>query len=84
MAEPPSKPVITYPCEWEFRVIGTGDTHLRALIATVAGGREHSVSTGNANAKYLALHLSLTVRDETDRNDVYQRLADDTQVKLVL
>ena len=77
---------LEYPCPWEYRVIGSDETALRAAIAEVMGERAHEVETGGASAggKWLTMIVTLEVADEEERLALYERLRSHDAVKIVL
>ena len=81
-----SIPVLEYPRVWEFRVIGQSAERLREIIAQVMGEQEHAIAPGNTSRgrKYVSLNVTVTVRDEAHRNEIFQGLRGHAEVKLVL
>jgi len=80
------RPEIRYPCEWEFCIIGMEETHIRALVAATVTEipfelvQSHTSARGN----YVSMKLTLEVRDEAHRNSLYEQLAADEGVKMVM
>ena len=80
------KPEVTYPCEWEFKVIGTDQQRLSRAIGQIVGERDHrlSVSHHSRGGKYCSLRLVVTVTDEACRNALFEALCDHDAVTTVL
>jgi len=81
-----SKPEITYPCRWGYRVIGTSAESIRAAIDEVVGDNEHHLKLARTSAegRYVSFHLEVLVRDEPHRLGIYQALGELGCVKIVL
>ncbi len=77
---------MTYPCRWEYKVIGPDEGRLREAIAAVAGAREHKVSHSRTSAggKYHSLLLDMTAESEQDRTDTFQALSRHPGVRMVI
>ncbi|MDF1701195.1 MAG: DUF493 domain-containing protein [Planctomycetota bacterium] len=80
------KPEIEYPLAWGYRVVGASEEALRFLIAELLADDEHVVHDAQPSSKgtYVSVRLSVTVRDELHRDDVYRRLSEAEIVKMVL
>ena len=80
------RPEIDYPTDWGYRVVGTSEEALRALVAEVLGDDEHVILAVQPSSKgaYVSLRMTVTVRDEAHRDRVYQQLVAAEVVKLVL
>jgi len=70
------RPDLIYPIRWSYRIVGTSAEILRALVAEIMGPHEHALvpSRASRTGKYVSYHLTLVVRDEAHRLDVYERL----------
>lgn len=84
MILPPDRPLIDYPCEWEYRVIGTDAVEIRSLVASIVGDRRHSLREGNRSGKFLSLVLELVVETEEQRDGIYRQLSQHAAVRIVL
>ena len=85
-SEPDRKPVIEYPCNWDYRVIGEDEHKLRIAVAGIAGNVPYMLTRGNISkkARYLSLQLTIEVRDENERNQLFESLSQHEDVKYVL
>jgi len=81
-----TKPDIEYPCSWIYKVIGTDEPLLRAMIAELLGARAHDLrlSRHSAKGKFTSLRLELTVTDGADRLRIFNALASHPAVRVVL
>ena len=80
------RPVLTYPLEWEYRVIGASEVELRAVIVRVMGTREHSVAEPRRSreGRWVSLHVQLVVHTEEERDRLHGELRSDPAVRLVM
>lgn len=80
------KPEITYPCRWSYRVVGAPEEAIRALIREVMGSADYEIHGARPSSKgsYVAVHVSVDVRDEAHRTGLYDALLAADVVKLVL
>lgn len=78
------KPDIIYPCKWEYRIIGKNEEKLRALVFEVMP-REYEIQLGKHSAKghFVSIYVSLEVQSEGERNDIFARLQQSEEVKMV-
>jgi len=81
-----SKPQVSYPCEWEFKVIGTDEPALRRAIGQIVGDRAYhlDVSNRSTGGKYSSLRLAVRVEDEADRKAIFNALAEHKDVTTLL
>lgn len=84
MPDASQRPEITYPCKWEYRVIGTDHDLIAKLISQVVGEREHVTSEGMAKGKFMSMHVDVLVGNEDERDQLYRELAAPEFVKLVI
>ena len=77
---------LTYPREWGYRIIGSHEKLIRQLIGEVMGDLEYTLehSRKSNEGKYVALALSVEVRDEAHRDSIFALLKAHEAVKLVL
>jgi len=82
----PDRGEISYPCRWEYTVIGTSEQDLRAAIAEIVAYRPHVVELSRISraGAYCSLRLELTVESETARNAIFAALAGHDDVTMVL
>lgn len=82
----PRKPVIEYPCQWVYKVIGPDEAALREAVTQVVQDLPHTVALSNTSAtgRYCCLNVELTVADEEVRTSLYELLKNHPAVRIVL
>jgi putative lipoic acid-binding regulatory protein len=80
------KPNIEYPCNWDYKVIGTDVDEMIKAIDQVAIGMEYKISSSNVSSKgnYFSLNLTVFVTTEVIRDMIFSKLKDNEFVKMVL
>ncbi len=79
-------PALTYPLEWEYRVIGSDETALRSAIARVLGARSHNVvsSKKSPEGRWISVHVELVVATEVERDQLHRDLVAEPAVQYVM
>ena len=77
---------LTYPCQWNYKVIIESHIEISAVTASVLGEREHTVrkSNNSKNGKYKSHNVSLLVHNDDDRVEIFQQFKSHDNVKMVL
>ena len=85
-SEKQPRPVLAYPLEWEYRVIGAAEPEVRAAIARVMGARPHSVKAARKSreGRWVSVHVELVVQTEHERDQLHRDLLADPAVRLVM
>jgi len=80
------KPIINYPCDWQYKVIGTDLDELIKAIEIVADGMEYKISSSNVSSKgnYFSVNLKVFVTSEVIRDIIFEKLKANEFVKMVL
>ena len=80
------RPVIEYPCSWEYTVIGTDHTQLKEAVQLVCAPSDVviTVSHTSSKGKYLSVKARLLVESEEHRNSIFTMLKDHTAIHFVL
>jgi putative lipoic acid-binding regulatory protein len=80
------KPDISYPCEWEYRIIGRGREVTRAAVLEVIGDAHHTLtfSRHSRTGRYSSFSLRMVVVDEDQRVGIYEALARHAAIRIVL
>ena len=81
------RPKIVYPCGWTYTVIGLNEGELRLHIKSVLKAHPtHTVafSKTSAQGKYCSLQVDVHVKDEAERNAIFQSLKSSPSVKMIL
>ena len=77
---------LTYPCEWEYKVIVETHIEIKTVTLCVLGEREHGIKKSNNSkgGKYQSHNISLLVHNDDDRHMIFEQLKKDKNVKMVL
>jgi len=80
------KPAVTYPCRWDYKIIGVDAGRIRVVIAAAVAEAEHTVADSNRSpaGKYCSVALTVAVRDEEHRNRIFMALRGHKDVIMVL
>ncbi|RVY49767.1 DUF493 family protein [Helicobacter pylori] len=71
------KPTIIYPCAWDYRVImTTKDTSvLKKLLETYQRPFKLEFKNTSKNAKFYSFNVSMEVSNESERNEIFQKIS---------
>ncbi len=71
------KPTIIYPCLWDYRVImTTNDTSmLKELLETYQHPFKLEFKNTSKNAKFYSFNVSMEVSNESERNEIFQKIS---------
>ncbi|MFP6052299.1 DUF493 family protein [Helicobacter pylori] len=71
------KPTIIYPCLWDYRVIiTTNDTSmLKELLETYQRPFKLEFKNTSKNAKFYSFNISMEVSNESERNEIFQKIS---------
>ncbi|MBU2102440.1 MAG: DUF493 domain-containing protein [Candidatus Omnitrophota bacterium] len=77
---------IHYPCEWEFRIIGTDEGSLTQAVSGILADKKYDLVFSNISkgGKYISLALTTVVESEEERNGIYTALRKHVRIKSVL
>ena len=77
---------IEYPCSWSYKVIGTDSDYLKKTIPEILENFEYQFSESNQSktGKYTSFTLTAHVKDEEQRDKVFNILKCLPGVKMVL
>ena len=77
---------VTYPCPWQFKLIGEDEFQLRTLVGDVLEDRDYSLDLSNTSAsgRYRSLLLVVVVESEAERLAIGMRLQESEHVRMVL
>ena len=84
--ETKEKPIIEYPTQWGFKLIGRDKDALLACIKEVMGDKEHLCSIGNPSrtGKFHSYNASCTVESQEERDRIFKTFQDHDDVKIVI
>jgi putative lipoic acid-binding regulatory protein len=80
------RPIIEYPCSWEYKAIGSDEGCMREAIAEIMADREHELSFSRTSrtGRYCSLLLVVTVESEDQRNTIFRALQEHRHIRMVL
>ena len=80
------KPDISYPCLWEYKVIGEEQQTLTDIIIAACAPLVPDIELSNVSSsgRYYSLHATLTVKDEKMRLTIFERIQEHPAVKMVI
>jgi uncharacterized protein len=80
------KPNIDYPCNWNYKVIGTNVEEMIKAIEIAVAGMEHEISSSNVSSKgnYFSINLKVFVTSEVIRDIIFANIEGSEFVKMVL
>ncbi len=80
------KPKIIYPCNWDYKIIGTSIDEMIKAIELAVEGMEYKISSSKVSSKgnYFSLNLTVYVTSEVIRDIIFTKLKDSEFVKMVL
>lgn len=80
------KPEISYPCLWEYKVIGTDEQKLRGVILAACTPVVPDITLSNVSKKgtYFSLNATLEVENEEMRLRIFTYLKHSPDVKIVI
>lgn len=80
------KPDISYPCRWEYRVIGEDRQTLTEVIfdACAPAIPDIELSNTSSSGRYYSLNATLTVDNEEMRLIIFERIQIHPAVKMVI
>ncbi len=77
---------IEYPCQWQFKIIGTDKEALKKAAAVIFKKKYYAISHSKSSTgeKYHSFSIETEVNDEKCRNDFYFSLKKHPAIKMVL
>ena len=80
------QPEIKYPCQWTYRIIGMKEEQLRNIIKVCLGTKKYELTAGNTSSKgkYISLNLETRVNSQKQRDEIFKRLSQNPEVKMII
>ncbi len=77
---------IDYPCNWQYKIIGTELDKIKAVIREVLpeGNYQAAESMKSSHGKYVSLNLTTQVADEEERHRIYRLIKNHADVEMVM
>ena len=81
-----TKPDITYPTQWGFKLIGRDRDKLLECIKEAMKDKKHKCSLGNASktGKFHSYNASCSVESEEERNKIFKFFEEHKDVNMVI
>lgn len=79
------KPEISYPCAWEYRIIGESEAKIQEIVSQILK-TPYRLESKNKSSKgrFVSMHLSTSVDSEAYRNEIYAFLSSHPEIKMVI
>lgn len=80
------RPEIKYPCNWDYKIIGTDVSEMIKIIEEAVGDLSYEISPSNISKKgnYFSLNLTVFVPSEIVRDIIFQKVSSSAFVKIVI
>ncbi len=80
------KPIIVYPVEWSYKIIGTDLAKIETAVKEIVKDRSFDLtkSKQSTTGKYISCNLLITVNNEDEKNNFFYQLSSYKDVKIVL
>ena len=80
------KPHISYPCDWDYTLIGLSEEAVNTAIQDIIPECLHLLrpSKGSSGGKYCSFRIRVRVDTEETRNSLFNRLQNHKNIKMVL
>ena len=80
------KPIIDYPCMWEYTVIGENPTLIKDAILSACDNKipQITYSHTSSSGKYHSFNATLLVQDEQNRLLIFDNLKLNPAIRMVL
>lgn len=80
------RPEIEYPCNWDYKIIGTDVSEMIKIIEEAVGDLSYEISPSNISKKgnYFSLNLTVSVPSEIVRDIIFQKISSSAFVKIVI
>ena len=81
-----TKPDIDYPCDWEYKIIGTDKIKLKISIFDIMGEKKYTTRVGNSSSKgkFHSLNAKCQVSSEKERYLIFKTFQEHPDVKMVI
>ncbi len=81
-----NEPIIQYPREWSYRIIGTDEGALRQAASESLGSLAYGITLSNQSQgkTYLSMNITVTVETEAMRDQIFSALEKHPAVRFTL
>jgi putative lipoic acid-binding regulatory protein len=79
-------PIIQYPCEWSYRIIGSDEQALRQAASESLGALAYHITLSNQSRgkKYLSMNITIDVETQAMRDQIFTALEGHPAVRFML
>lgn len=79
-------PAISYPCAWQYKLIGMDKNAIKQAIAEIIADHNHTItpSKTSSSGKYISFNVELKVHSEEHRDTFFCQLRDHADIKFVI
>lgn len=80
------KPEISYPCLWQYKIIGTDRDSIIDAVMELLPTTDHLLANSHTSSggRYVSMNLELVVQSEEQRLSLYNQLVENPAIKIVL
>ena len=79
------RPIIDYPCPWDYQIIGEDEQRLRGAVAVVIDDKYVlTLSHRSKHMRYTSMQLTIEVRDDAHRDRIFEGLRQHDDILYVL
>ncbi len=80
------KPIIKYPCEWKYKLIGLKDVNMDEILKELLHAKEYKLkfSQDSKEGKYKSYTLSMLVSSDEERQYFFEEFKKNEYIKYVL
>ncbi|PAF43070.1 DUF493 domain-containing protein [Helicobacter sp. 11S03491-1] len=79
------KPDISYPTQWEYRIIGENEDKIIEAVFEIMP-RPYTLEAKNKSSKgrFVSLHATIVVNSQKERDEIYCKLSTHQEIKMVI
>ncbi len=79
-------PIISYPTKWEYRLIGHKKETIVKAVDKLLETEDYKLEESNRSSggKYVSVNLIMTVNTEDERDSIFRRLKNHSDILMVL
>lgn len=79
------KPIITYPTEWEYTVIGKNETKIKEAVFEIMS-KTYFLEKRNKSSggKFISFHLKVLVDSQKDRDEIFKNLSKCQEITMII
>lgn len=79
------KPIIVYPTEWEYIIIGKNEAKIKEAVFEIMSKTYLLEKRNKSSAgKFISFHLKVLVDSEKDRDEIFKNLSKCQEITMVI